>query len=97
MPEIFFHPEVSQEIRSAYDWYQSKAEGLGDDFLDELEYSYQTIVELPVIWPHFSKGFRRFLLTRFPFAVIYREKRSDIFVVAVMHQSRKPGYWQDRI
>lgn len=98
MPELQlkFHPEISHEIKASYSWYQKQADGLGDDFLNELEDAYQVISELPGTWPLFQKGFRRYLLARFPFSVIYREHNSFIYVLAVMHNSRKPGYWLSR-
>ncbi len=96
MLKLRFHPEVSSEIKSSYIWYQEQTEGLGDDFLDELESAYQAIIEFPNTWPLFKNGFRRFLLSRFPFSVIYREYNNSIYIVAVMHNSRRPGYWLSR-
>ena len=96
MLEIKFHPDVAVEIKASYQWYQDQAEGLGEDFLSELESAYQTIQELPNTWPKFETGFRRFLLSKFPFSIIYRPNAKNIFVVAVMHNSRKPGYWNER-
>jgi len=66
-------------------------------FLSELETSYQAIRELPDTWPNFENGFKRFLLSRFPFSVIYRANERTVFVVAVMHNSRKPSYWKERV
>ncbi len=41
---------------------------------------------------------RRFLLRKFPFILIYRERDSgDIQILAAAHTSRKPGYWKRRI
>ena len=96
MSQIIFHPDVVNEIRSSYDWYESQAEGLGENLLSELESAYDAIIELPDTWPKFQKGFRRFLLSKFPFSIIYRSTNSSIYVVAVMHNSRKPGYWETR-
>jgi len=96
MPKIIFHPDVVNEIRSSYNWYESQAEGLGENLLSELESAYDAIAELPDTWLKFQKGFRRFLLSKFPFSVIYRRTDNSIYVVAVMHNSRKPGYWETR-
>ena len=96
MSKLLFHPDVSYEIKESYIWYQDMAEGLGDNFLDELESAYQTITELPDTWPKFQKGFRRFLLSSFPFSIIYKHQDETVYVVAVMHNSRKPGYWEKR-
>ena len=97
MPKIVFHPEIASEIKASYNWYQEQATGLGEDFIAELEAAYDAIAELPETWPKFQKGFRRYLLTRFPFSIIYKDTNESIFVIAVMHNSRKPGYWLNRI
>jgi len=93
---IIFHPDIENEVKSSYEWYQNQADGLGEDFLSELETAYQAIIELPDTWPKFNIGFRRFLLSKFPFSVIYKFSQGTVFVVAVMHNSRKPGYWNER-
>ncbi len=82
------------KIKASYEWYQNRAEGLGDDFIVELESAYEAITELPGTWPKFGKNYRRFLLSKFPFSVIYRANNNSIFVVAIMHNSKKPGYWK---
>jgi plasmid stabilization system protein ParE len=91
-----FHPDVFFEIKASYDWYQEKATGLGDDFLNELENGYQAIMEFPDTWSKFTKSFQRFILSKFPFSIIYRANNNTIFIIAVMHHSRKPGYWLKR-
>ena len=96
MLKLVFHPDVSHEVKASYNWYQEKAEGLGEDFMNELELAYRAIIEFPQTWPKFQRGFRRFLLARFPFSVIYRKNGNLVYLVAVMHNNRKPGYWLDR-
>jgi len=41
-------------------------------------------------------GFRRRLLRRFPYGILYKEEESQIVIVAVMHLRRRPGYWRNR-
>ncbi|MCZ6674550.1 MAG: type II toxin-antitoxin system RelE/ParE family toxin [Verrucomicrobia bacterium] len=41
-------------------------------------------------------AFRRHLLARFPYGIIYRIDDDVIYVVAVMHLKRNPGYWKNR-
>ena len=94
--ELIFHPDVEKEISASYRWYEDQAIGLGDDFLNELETAYQAIMQFPNTWPKFHISFRRYLLSKFPFSVIYRVKGESVLVIAVMHQSRKPCYWDDR-
>jgi len=39
---------------------------------------------------------RSWLLTRFPYRLIYRVRDEDVYIVAIAHTSRRPGYWQNR-
>lgn len=97
MDKLQFHPDIYYEVQDAYSWYEQLATGLGDDFIFELEKAYTSIVALPEAWPKFSNRTRRFLLARFPYAIIYNFSNSVCLVVAVMHQSRKPNYWEARV
>lgn len=96
MREMIFHPAVEDDVDASYVWYEGKVVGLGDDFLNELEAAYQTIIELPTTWPKFHDQFRRFVLGKFPFSIIYGCENETVYVVAVMHNSRKPGSWVKR-
>jgi toxin ParE1/3/4 len=33
---------------------------------------------------------------RFPYQIVYRISGDSVWIVAVMHQSRRPGYWKKR-
>ena len=96
MRKIIFHPDTLIEVKNSYNWYQEQTQGLGDDLLLELESAYQAITEMPDTWPKFGKNYQRFLLSTFPFSVIYCNNNNALFVVAIMHNSRKPKYWNKR-
>ena len=97
MPELLFHPDTLEEIKSSFDWYQEQVKGLGHDFVQELDEAFNSIQSLPTTWPKMGQFHRRFILSRFPYSVIYKNVDADkIFVVAIMHNQRKPGYWNDR-
>ncbi len=38
-----------------------------------------------------------FPLSRFPYAVIYKENSTMIWILAVAHGHRRPGYWKERL
>lgn len=97
MPRLIFHPDIHQEIKESFRWYESKSAGLGEAFIAELESAFRIIMEMPNTWPMISRNFRRYLLNRFPFGVIYHIKKNEIYVIAVMHLSRNPNYWEQRI
>jgi len=96
MPRVEVHPEVYTELEEARSWYENNAAGLGSDFLDEIDRAIKTIQRAPEAWPFYMGNVRRFLVHRFPFAVLYRYDGFKIQIFAVMHLRRKPGYWKDR-
>ena len=67
------------------------------DFIEELDRATDTIREAPDRWPVGRNNSRRFLLWRFPFAIIYSERESVVTVWAVAHGSRRPEYWTGRL
>jgi toxin ParE1/3/4 len=77
-------------------FYESAAAGLGDDFLDDVQYAIDSVRERPNVGVMVGHGFRRFLLRRFPFSIIYAPEPKQIVVLAVAHQRRAPGYWRRR-
>ena len=44
-----------------------------------------------------KRGAKRLLLRRFPYAVIVRERGTEVVVIAFAHTSRRPGYWRGRL
>lgn len=96
MKHLSFHPDVAIDIKVAYDWYEKELEGLGDNFLSELESGYSSVLNFPTTWAFFKYEFRRYILPRFPFSIIYKETETKIFIIAVMHNKRKPNSWLKR-
>lgn len=96
MKQLTFHPAVANEIKGSYNWYEEKLQGLGDKFLSELEDGFTAIQNFPDTWATFQYTFKRYILNKFPFSIIYKASNEEIFIIAVMHNSRKPTYWLDR-
>jgi len=87
------------EAKKAFDWYEKLEEGLGERFLDSVQVSFEFIKQNPYSSPFIYSGLRSKIVQVFPFKVIYRfnEKSSEILVIAISHQYRKPDYWLNRI
>jgi len=97
MMPIDFLPAADQEMIEAARYYQSLSSGLGDDYLDEVERAVWSIKTSPQTWPVLEGAFRRRLVRRFPFGIIYRIEPDKILIIAVAHLRKKPGYWKKRI
>lgn len=97
------HPEADEEVDSAVDWYQEQREGLGAEFFAELRRDLVSVAAAPRSWPLWpgvrteTLGVRRFLMSRFPFALPYLVIEERIVVLAVAHVRRRPGYWLRRV
>jgi len=95
--EIEFHQQAALEFEAATDWYQKRSPWAARQFVAEITRALDGILETPERWPRGLAETRRFVLKRFPFAIIYREHSSIIQVIAVAHGRRRPGYWKDRL
>lgn len=93
---VDFHPEASEEVLEAARFYESRQEELGTRFLDALQKALDTIEYDPYIWKADKMGRRKYLVWKFPYIVIYKVLSSRLYVLAVAHTSRKPGYWKSR-
>jgi len=85
------------ELDEAIAWYAEQAPGLGDAFLIETLKSIKLIEQFPEAWHPLTPQIRRCRLKRFPYSVVYTLDGSEILVLAVAHQHRKPNYWRSRL
>jgi plasmid stabilization system protein ParE len=88
--------EAKAELRQAAVFYEECRDGLGQEFLDAVESAFDQIRQHPTLWRILKGRFRRYLVHHFPYGVIYAVEGRTIYVAAVMHLKRKPGYWESR-
>lgn len=96
MYSIEFKPEVFEDIRIAYAWYESQRIGLGEDFLLTLEESYAKISRTPKQYQLIYKSVRRKLVRRFPYGIFFTLRENKIVVIAVLHTRVNPMIWNER-
>lgn len=95
--KVEFFPEAEQELTEASEHYEGQLQGLGGDFLLEVERLCAVLIELSSLGEKLDPIHRRVPLQRFPYALIFRCDGDVIRVVAVAHRRRKPRYWSLRI
>lgn len=96
MYAIEFHTDAAREMQATAAYYEERERGLGDEFLDEIEQGLRRIQQFPFLWSIYENEYRRYLLKRFPYGIIYRMDPEVIFIIAVAHLRRKPVYWRNR-
>jgi toxin ParE2 len=85
------------ELEDAYQFYEAEGPDLSDRFLSEFLTVMERLSHFPESSPKISRRLRVARLNNFHFNVIYQVEPTSILVVAIGHQSRKPGYWRGRI
>jgi len=93
---VAFHPEAQAEFLAAARYYEGQAENLGLDFISAVERTYQRLAAFPESGHPFGSRLRRVLVPGFPYGLVYRAEPDGLFVVAVAHLHRRPGYWRSR-
>lgn len=91
------HSDVEAEVDDAMAYYERRRSGLGLEFQDELAIAFERIRSGPRRHPRDGNtAFRKCFLKRFPYTVYFQEFDDYIWIAAVSHQKRKPGYWSSR-
>jgi len=91
-----FHDEAEEEFAETAVFYESRVLGLGASFTSEVQRTVTLIREHPDSGSPLGQKVRKVLVRRFPYSVIYRHHAGQIFILAVAHQRRRPGYWRHR-
>jgi plasmid stabilization system protein ParE len=95
--QIEIHPAALAELKSAVEWYLERSQPAAEQFVAEVDRAIARVIESPRRWPVAEDSTRKFVLQRFPFAIVYREKNSGVQILAFAHGRRRPGYWKERL
>jgi len=96
LTSVRFLRPAEEELLGTVAYYNSRVPGLGAEFLAEVERTTALAVEHPMLGAIFDEGVRRLMMRRFPYLLIYQAIADEVLVLAVSHQSRRPGYWRSR-
>ena len=94
---LVLRPEAEREIAEAAEWYDRRRPGLGAEFLGAVDACIGTIHRSPELYPVVRGGLRRAVLQRFPYNLVYTERRGELVVAGRVHGRRDQQVWQDRI
>lgn len=93
------HPAAFDDLQDAVDYYDEKSQGLGHQFVTQVESDLLRITDTPNLFfcPYPALRIRRYPMKRFPYSIFYRVDTLFITVIAVVHQAREPSHWLDRV
>jgi hypothetical protein len=93
---IELHPKADAEFAAQVEYYDDEQPGLGERYYREVIARLEWIAEHPTL-PRMRKNYRRANLRVFPFYIAYVIKDDLVWVLAVAHGHKKPGYWIGRM
>ncbi len=93
---VEFHPDADAEFAAQLDYYERAEAGLGVRFYHEVMASLEWIAQNPHV-PRQRKNHRRVNLKVFPVYIAYAIEGERVWILAVGHGSKRPGYWRGRL
>jgi toxin ParE1/3/4 len=97
MKEINFSKLADIDIKDAIDYYNWKKSELGDRFFDKLQLKIEKIRTNPESYAYRFKNVRFAKIDQFPFIIQFINEPDAIIIISIMHTSRNPQLWKDRI
>lgn len=97
MTAVQISSSASQDVRIATEYYAEQGTNLARAFISDFERACALIAQTPEIGSPVEHGFRKIVMQRFPFVVIYCYEEGRAMVFAVGHQRRHPDFWLSRI
>jgi toxin ParE1/3/4 len=97
MKRVAYHRLAAKELIDSALFYNQRRAGLGEECLTEVEAVLERIRTQPELGRPEPHGTRSYRTKRFPFRVLYDAQPDRIWIVAVAHLSRRPGYWARRL
>ena len=96
MTSVVFDPDARAEFLDAVRYYEEHQKGLGLRFRIAVETAVYLVSENPFLYRLLKAPFRRCLLLKFPYSIIYSIEPDYIYIIALAHNKRKPEYWLKR-
>lgn len=97
MKPVIFADEAEAELVEAVDYANSHRTGRGDRLREAVEQAVRLIQRFPGIGGAYGRtAYRKFIVQKTWYNLYYREFEDLIWIAAVAHQKRRPGYWLGR-
>jgi toxin ParE1/3/4 len=97
MKPLILHCEANVELTAAAKRYACERPELAHAFLRAFRAAKDAIAIQPDRFSFLEKPVRRARISGFPYRIVYEELDDCVQVLAVMHDSREPGYWKNRL
>ena len=98
MKPVVYEPEAEDEIDHALAVSQASDPRVAAEFRRDIDDAVAAVAANPAVAARIPRTpCRRFIMTRFPYSILYAEEPNVIRNVAFAHHKRRPGYWKKRL
>lgn len=95
--KVSLAPEAQRELVEGALFYAREGSAeLAQSFISEFERAAALLGDSPGLGAVWRGRTRRFPLRRFPYSIVYYLRESELRILCVAHQRRKPGFWRGR-
>jgi len=94
---VIFSEAATQDFEESVAWYRNAQPDCSAEFAAEIYRCADIIEQRPAAYAIYCAQYRRILLRRFPYFLLYWETLYNIEIVAVGHAKRGPRFWQSRM
>ena len=91
------HRVASQELTEAVLYHDQERAGYGDRFLAAFATGRDFLLQYPNSGHANRFGARSWEITGFRYDIVYVIRGDLIYIIAVAHHRRRPGYWRSRV
>jgi plasmid stabilization system protein ParE len=91
------HDEAKAEVVEAAAYLERQRRGYGNRFLAAFESAREFVIDHPRSGRAERFGLRVWPVQRFSYSIVYALEGDDVFIIAVAHHRRRPGYWSSRL
>jgi plasmid stabilization system protein ParE len=92
--ELLVRGRAKRDVLRAAKWYERQREGLGREFVSEVDAALARIAGNPQQYEVVHREIRHSILHRFPYGVFYRIRANKISVFAVVHLKQDDIVWK---
>jgi plasmid stabilization system protein ParE len=90
---------AKQDLREALAWYRERSPELADRFLDEVYKTLELLEHFPNLGGRVlgvnDTATRQLPIDTFPYQVVFKRFPNRISVLAIAHERKRPGYWNE--
>ena len=95
--KVSLNTQAELELVESAAYYARRANAdIANAFISEFDRSAKLLGEFPKLGATWRGRIRRLPLRRFPYSIVYHLSATEVRILAVAHQRRRPGFWKGR-